>query len=39
MPPDYGKVLNTDRSWMVDEEKMRLTDNAFSCTAFPSDAT
>lgn len=33
--PDYGKVLNTDRSWMVDEEKMRLTDNAFFMHCLP----
>jgi N-succinyl-L-ornithine transcarbamylase len=24
----YGQVLNTDRSWMVDERKMALTNNA-----------
>ena len=33
--PEYGKVLNTDRSWMVDEEKMRLTDNAFFMHCLP----
>lgn len=26
--PDYGKVVNIDRSWMVDEGKMQLTRNA-----------
>ncbi len=26
--PDYGKVVNIDRSWMVDEKKMQLTRNA-----------
>lgn len=26
--PNYGKILSTDRSWTVDEEKMALTDNA-----------
>jgi len=26
--PDYGKVMNIDRSWMVDETKMQLTRNA-----------
>jgi len=25
---DYGKVLSTDRSWTVDEEKMALTNDA-----------
>ncbi|TCO10521.1 N-acetylornithine carbamoyltransferase [Natronoflexus pectinivorans] len=25
---DYGKILSTDRSWTVDEEKMALTNNA-----------
>jgi N-succinyl-L-ornithine transcarbamylase len=25
---DYGKVLSTDASWMVTEEKMKLTNNA-----------
>ena len=25
---DYGKVINMDRDWMVDEAKMRLTNNA-----------
>jgi len=26
--PYYGKILSTDRSWMVDTEKMQLTRNA-----------
>ncbi len=26
--PDYGKILNMDRSWMVDNCKMQLTRNA-----------
>lgn len=26
--PNYGKVLSTDRSWTVDEEKMLLTNQA-----------
>ncbi|TAJ13247.1 N-acetylornithine carbamoyltransferase [Marinilabiliaceae bacterium JC017] len=25
---EYGQVLSTDRNWMVDEEKMALTNNA-----------
>lgn len=33
--PDYGKVLSTDRSWTVDEEKMKLTDNAFFMHCLP----
>ena len=33
--PNYGKVLCADRSWMVDEEKMRLTDNAFFMHCLP----
>ncbi|MDR2775058.1 MAG: acetylornithine carbamoyltransferase [Tannerella sp.] len=33
--PDYGKVLNTDRSWTVDEEKMALTNNAFFMHCLP----
>ncbi|MBO4768885.1 MAG: acetylornithine carbamoyltransferase [Bacteroidales bacterium] len=27
--PNYGKVLNTDRSWTVTTEKMALTNNAY----------
>lgn len=33
--PNYGKVLSTDRSWMVDTEKMALTDNAFFMHCLP----
>ena len=32
---NYGKVLSTDRSWMVDSEKMALTDNAFFMHCLP----
>ena len=33
--PNYGKVLRTDREWMVDAEKMALTDNAFFMHCLP----
>lgn len=33
--PNYGKVLNTDRSWMVDARTMSLTDNAFFMHCLP----
>lgn len=33
--PNYGKVLNTDRAWTVDAEKMALTDNAFFMHCLP----
>jgi N-succinyl-L-ornithine transcarbamylase len=33
--PDYGKVLNRDRSWTVDKEKMELTNNAFFMHCLP----
>ena len=33
--PNYGKVLNTDRSWTVDSEDMALTDNAFFMHCLP----
>lgn len=33
--PDYGKVICTDRSWTVDTEKMRLTDNAYFMHCLP----
>lgn len=33
--PNYGKVISTDRSWMVDKEKMLLTDNAFFMHCLP----
>ena len=32
---DYGKVLSKDRSWMVDEEKMALTNNAYFMHCLP----
>ncbi|MDR1743867.1 MAG: N-acetylornithine carbamoyltransferase [Dysgonamonadaceae bacterium] len=33
--PNYGKVLNTDRSWTVDSAKMALTNNAFFMHCLP----
>ncbi len=33
--PDYGKVLNKDRSWTVDSEKMALTNNAYFMHCLP----
>ncbi len=33
--PNYGKVINTDRSWTIDTEKMGLTDNAFFMHCLP----
>jgi N-succinyl-L-ornithine transcarbamylase len=33
--PNYGKVLNTDRSWTVDTAKMALTNNAFFMHCLP----
>jgi len=33
--PNYGKVLNTDRSWTVDTEKMALTNNAYFMHCLP----
>ena len=33
--PNYGKVISTDRSWTVDTEKMRLTDNAYFMHCLP----
>ena len=33
--PNYGKVVNTDRSWTVDSEKMALTNNAFFMHCLP----
>lgn len=33
--PNYGKVINTDRSWTVDAEKMALTDNAYFMHCLP----
>lgn len=32
---NYGKVINTDRSWTVDTEKMALTDNAYFMHCLP----
>ncbi len=33
--PNYGKVINTDRSWTVTTEKMALTNNAFFMHCLP----
>ena len=33
--PDYGKVLNMDRSWTVTAEKMALTNNAYFMHCLP----
>ncbi len=33
--PNYGKILSTDRSWTVDEEKMALTNNAYFMHCLP----
>ncbi|MDR2840377.1 MAG: N-acetylornithine carbamoyltransferase [Paludibacter sp.] len=33
--PNYGKILSKDMSWMVDSEKMRLTNNAFFMHCLP----
>lgn len=33
--PNYGKILNTDKSWTVDTRKMALTDNAFFMHCLP----
>ena len=33
--PNYGKVLNTDRSWTVTTEKMALTNNAYFMHCLP----
>ena len=32
---NYGKVLNMDRAWTVDSEKMALTDNAYFMHCLP----
>lgn len=32
---NYGKVLSTDRSWMISKEKMALTDDAFFMHCLP----
>lgn len=34
-PEDYGKVLSTDRSWTVDTEHMKWTNNAFFMHCLP----
>lgn len=33
--PNYGKVINTDRSWTVTADKMALTDNAYFMHCLP----
>ena len=33
--PNYGKVINTDRSWTVDSEKMALTNQAYFMHCLP----
>ena len=33
--PNYGKVINTDRSWTVTTEKMALTNNAYFMHCLP----
>ncbi|WP_080905337.1 N-acetylornithine carbamoyltransferase [Parabacteroides sp. Marseille-P3160] len=33
--PNYGKVINTDRAWTVDTEKMALTNNAYFMHCLP----
>lgn len=33
--PNYGKVINTDRRWTVDTEKMALTNNAYFMHCLP----
>lgn len=33
--PNYGKVINRDRSWTVDSEKMALTNNAYFMHCLP----
>ncbi len=33
--PNYGKILSTDRTWTVDEAKMKLTNNAFFMHCLP----
>ncbi|WP_298651923.1 N-acetylornithine carbamoyltransferase [uncultured Proteiniphilum sp.] len=33
--PNYGKILNTDRAWTVDSEKMALTNNAHFMHCLP----
>lgn len=33
--PNYGRVINTDRAWTVDTEKMALTNNAYFMHCLP----
>lgn len=33
--PNYGKVISTDRSWTVDTEKMKLTNQAYFLHCLP----
>ena len=33
--PNYGKVISLDKSWTVDTDKMKLTDNAFFMHCLP----
>ena len=33
--PNYGKILNTDRSWTVDSAKMAITNNAYFMHCLP----
>ena len=33
--PNYGKVINMDRNWTVDTEKMALTNNAYFMHCLP----
>ena len=35
MDPNYGQVINKDRSWTVDTEKMALTNNAYFMHCLP----
>ncbi len=35
LDPNYGKILSKDRTWMVDEEKMKLTNNAYFMHCLP----
>jgi hypothetical protein len=34
---DYGKITNNDTKWTVTADKMKLTNNASSCTVCPLD--
>ena len=33
--PNYGQVINMDRSWTVDSEKMALTNDAYFMHCLP----